>query len=170
MATEQFSWIKSGPISGNCLYYRADAANLTIWGPVVVKPAASGYYISEAGSSTTAADPTVLGVAVGPLRDSTNSYVNTAAGEMISVCVWGICKVKVDGNADNIADGDALVHHNAAGVAQLAAIDAPNTYAQATLNTLFNHIMGSFAMALEASTADGDVIPAFVYGARGTRT
>lgn len=87
------------------------------------------------------------------------------------MCIWGLAKVRVDGNSDNIAVGDALVTHGAKGYAQLAAIDAPasDTYSTDEMNTCFDHILGVFATALEASDADGDIILCFVRG-KGTRT
>ena len=85
------------------------------------------------------------------------------------MCVWGITKVRVDGNADNIAVGDALVTHGAKGYAQLAAIDPATTYSASNMGTCFNHALGVFATALQASTADGDIILCFVSG-KGTRT
>ena len=168
MATESMSHIKSGPIAGKSMYFRADAANTPLWAPVVVKTAVSGYSLPEVGTTNTAADPKVIGVSCGPLADTTNYYCNTSAGEDVEVCVWGIVKCKVDGT-DAIADGDALMAH-ATGLAQLCAIDCPTTYLAATLDTLFGYALGVFAMALEAATADGDTIPVFVYGARGTQT
>ena len=57
-----------------------------------------------------------------PLVDSANGYVADAVGEVVQVCVLGRCKLKVDGT-DNIAIGDALVTHAAAGFAQKLAVD-----------------------------------------------
>ena len=162
--------IKVGPVNGKTMDFRADAASTPLWSPVVLAAAASGYHLPEVATTSTAGDPTVIGVACGPLLDSTNNYCNDAAGQMVEVCVWGIVKCKVDGNADAIADGDALIAHGAAGYAQLCAIDCPTTYAASTLNTLFKYALATFAMALEAATVDGDIIPVFVYGARGTQT
>jgi hypothetical protein len=68
----------------------------------------------------------------------------------------GPCKVKVDGNAANIAIGDALMAH-ATGLAQKA--DAGRTTVIAG--------SGIFAVAWGAATADGDIIPAFIIGSSG---
>jgi len=171
MATESFSWIKSGPINGKTMYFRADAASTPLWAPVIVAAAASGYYLPEVATTATEADQKVIGVACGPLLDSTNNYCNDAAGQSVRVCVWGIVKCKVDAT-DNIADGDMLISYAGAGYAMLAAVNEPSgdTYVTTEMATCLQHICASFAMALEAATTDGDVIPVFVYGARGTRT
>lgn len=112
----------------------------------------------------------VLGIAVGPLRDAENGYVTDAAGQSVQVLTFGKGKCKVDGDSDNIEVGDALCTHDTDGVAQLVAIDPAAAYTQAGFVILFDYVMSSFAMALEASTVDGDIIPVHVYGARGTRT
>lgn len=69
-----------------------------------------------------------------------------AAGEMVDVCMAGICPLKVDGNAANIAVRDSIVAHDNTGFGQKAAGGAAG-----------NRVC--IAIALEASTADGDVIP-----------
>jgi len=104
-----------------------------------------------------------------PLRDESNNYCNTAAGQIIKVCVWGLTKVRVDGNSDNIAVGDALVTHDAKGYAQLAAIDPNSSYDQTNMQGCFDQALGVFATALQASDTDGDIILCFV-GGKGTRT
>ena len=86
------------------------------------------------------------------------------------VCVFGRCKCRVDGNADNIAIGDGLVTHNADGYAQLADVDAGSTPSQTSINAAIQHAGAIFAIALHASTADGDIIPVFVRPGTGTQT
>ena len=167
--TDTISHVRSGAIAGTSHYFKADDADIPMFTPVIIEAAASGFYIPEVGISSTLADPKVIGVAVGPFFTTTPT-VNDAAGQMIEVCTHGICKCKVDGNSDNIADGDALVHKAAASIAILSACDIPTTYVKATLETAFNMVFGAFAMALEASTGATDFIPVFVYGAMGTRT
>jgi hypothetical protein len=167
--TDYVSHVKAGMIAGESHYFRADAANTPLWAPVILATKTSGDYLPEVATTGTASDPTVIGVAVGPLADSANSYCNTTAGEMVEVCTHGICKLKVDGT-DAIALGDALCTHGAAGYAQLLACDAPTTYLKATMNTMMKYIGAAFAKALEASSADGDIIPVFVFGGMGTVT
>jgi hypothetical protein len=169
MATEYMDHIKSGLIAGYAEYFRADAASTPLWAPVVLAAAASGYDLPEVATTNTAHDPMVIGVAVGPLADAANSYCNINAGDMVSVCILGICKVKVDGNATTIADGDGLSAH-ATGYAQKCDVLIPATYLKATIETAIKHLGSVFAMALEAATADGDIIPCFVRGALGTVT
>ncbi len=111
-------------------------------------------------------DPKVIGIAVGPLRDAESGYVSDAAGQGVQVLVLGKGKLKVDGNADNIDVGDALVTHDADGVAQLMGITDPTDWA--TVITRMQLEAAGFAKALYASTVDGDIIPVHVHGARGT--
>jgi hypothetical protein len=169
MATEFMSHHKSGVIAGESHYFRADGTNTPLWAPVILATKTTGDYLPEVATTSTLSDPTVIGVTVGPIADSANSYCNIAAGEMIEVCTHGICKLKVDGT-DPIALGDALCTHAAAGYAQLLAVNAATTYLKATFDTLFKYIGAAFAKALEASSADADIIPVFVYGGMGTVT
>ena len=150
--------------------YIADEASIPIWGPVIAVAKGTGELWARAEPTSTAKDPTVIGIAVGPLRDAGNGYVSTAAGQAIQVLTFGKGKLRVDGNADAIAVGDALCSHGADGVGQLVAIDPAAAYTQAGVVNWFAYVMASFAMALEASTVDLDIIPVHVYGARGTPT
>ena len=145
--------------------------------------AGSGEYIARAGPTTTEHDAKVIGVAVGPLRDAENGYVSDAVGQAIQVLTFGKGKCKVDGT-DNIAVGDALVSHDTDGEAMLMAadVDLPTgdstTYWTATIEAaaeadiagIVAAAMAGFAIALYASTVDGDIIPIHVHGARGTLT
>lgn len=71
---------------------------------------------------------------------------SAAAGEMVDVCMSGICQLKVDGNAANIAVRDSIVAHDNTGLGQKAAGGAAG-----------NRVC--IGVALAASTADGDIIP-----------
>ena len=129
--------------------------------------AGSGEYIARTGPTASANDPKVIGVAVGPLRDAENGYVSDAAGQAIQVLTFGKGKCKVDGT-DNIAVGDALVTHDADGVAMLMAADDGASWADVTAQ--IQEVMAGFAIALYASTVDLDIIPVHVHGAQGTMT
>lgn len=174
MSAESLTAIQSGALGEDAIVIDAiaTAANTPIWAPVVLGAIDATRELPKIATTTSAADKLVYGVTVGKLVDSANGYCNTAAGDLVQVCVFGQCKVKVDGNAENIAIGDALVTHAAAGVAQKAACDAPaaDTYTTAAMNTTLQYLGSIFAKALKASTADGDVIPCFVIGSRGTIT
>lgn len=125
----------------------------------------------------------MIGLFVGPLRDAENGYVSDAAGQAVQVLTFGKGKCKVDGS-DNIAIGDALVTHDTNGEAVLMAADldlpagGSSTYYTTTIESdmqvdiddLVDQLMAGFAIALYASTADGDIIPVHVHGARGTIT
>lgn len=141
-----------------------------MWAPVALAAVGSGEYIARVTTTTTAGDPTVIGVTVGGLKDAQNLYCSDAAGQAVQVCTFGQAKVKVNGNTDNIAVGDALVSTNAAGIAVMAAIDPGSSYVQAERVAEVKEGNAQFAMALYASVADGDIISAHVYGARGTAT
>jgi len=172
MTTDNISSIQSESIGEeaviiSCIAY---AANTPIWAPVVLGATDSNSELPVVATTASAANPLVYGVTVGPLQDSTNGYCNKNAGDMLQVCVFGRCKLKVDGNFDNIAIGDGLVTHAAAGVAQLASIDYSLTYDQATCVAEAQENAAIFAKALAASTVDGDVIPVIVFQSKGTIT
>ena len=100
-----------------------------------------------------------------PLRSITACAL--AAGELIQVCVFGRCKCKVDGiTPAGIDIGDSLVTHNAAGIAQLAALACGGDTA-ADVDAVLQKLMAIFARALRASAADLDIIPVFVQPALG---
>jgi acyl CoA:acetate/3-ketoacid CoA transferase beta subunit len=73
-----------------------------------------------------------------------------ASGADVEVCVLGPCLVTVDGNAANIAAGDAIEVHSTSGYGGKRALSDGTTYRE---------ILG---MAMEASTADNDEIVVFV--------
>ena len=175
MATHYLADHTVGPLEPGAAIvetYISEEASIPLWGPAALVAAGSGEYVARAGPTATAADPKVVGVFVGPLRDAGNGYVSDAAGQAVQVLTFGKGKCKVDGNADAIAVGDGLVTHAADGVGQLAAIDPPasDTYATATMTTALLHMQAIFAIALYASTVDLDIIPVHVVGARGTPT
>lgn len=68
------------------------------------------------------------------------------SGKPVDVVVEGIALLQVDGNAANISVGDRLCVHNDTGYGQKVAGGAAGN-------------RKTFATALAASTADGDVIP-----------
>lgn len=166
-ATHYHSNVTTGPLDSDAIVeaFLAEEANILLWSPVALVAAGSGEYIARTGPTSSAADPKVIGVVVGPLRDAQNLYASLAAGDPIQVCTRGKCKVRVDGT-DAIAVGDALISHAADYYAMLMAGDFGTTVSQAKVQEL----MSGFAIALYASTVDGDIIPCFVYGARGTIT
>lgn len=67
-----------------------------------------------------------------------------AAGDPVDVCIIGIAKLKVNGNSPNIAFGDYISSHGTTG------------YGRQWTGANAKYGVG---IALDASTADGDVIP-----------
>jgi len=135
---------------------------IALWAPVTLAAAGTGEDLPRVTTTTTAADRKVLGVAVGPKRASGKAA--DAAGDLVKVQVFGRAKVKVDGTTA-IAIGDGLVTKNAAGVAvKASALDAPSSYAEATVQAELDKLDAIFAVAWKASTADGDIIPCWILG------
>ena len=184
-STHYHSNVTTGPLDDDAIVetFIAEEANIKLWSPVVLVAAGAGEYLARAGPTANASDPKVIGVVVGPLRDAENLYASLAAGDAIQVCTHGKCKVRVDGT-DAIAVGDALVTYAADYYAKLMVAD-PNfpaggdtTYytaaieaaMEAAVTAMIAQIQAGFAIALYAATVDGDIIPCFVYGARGTET
>jgi len=68
-----------------------------------------------------------------------------AINDMVQVCVMGFAELTVDGNAANIAIGDLIQAHDTAGYGRKVLAVAGTNYE-------------CIGFAMEASTADGDVI------------
>jgi len=173
MATHYLSGHTTGPLEPDAAVvesYISEEASIPIWGPVGLNAAGSGEYIARAGPAAGTTDATVIGIAVGPLRDAENGYVSDAAGQAIQVLTFGKGKCRVDGDAANIGVGQSLIPHDADGVACLAAVDVGGSYNQSLLQANLQEMFSVFAVALYASTADLDIIPVRVFGSRGTLT
>lgn len=134
------------------------AGAINMWAPVVLVAAGTGETLPRVNTSATTPHKFVIGVTCGPVRESGKAA--DAAGDLVDVCVFGLCKCVVNGNSDNIAIGDMLIN-GAAGIAILADVATGEAEAE---------LPAAFAMAWKASSADGDTIPVFVYGAMGTET
>ena len=158
--TESMTAIVEGPIGTEGIVVSAVAAGaIDLWTPVVLAAAGSGEDLPRVNVTTTGADPLVHAVVVGPKLASGKAA--DAAGDKINILVFGRGKIKVNGNTVNIAIGDALVTDtNGLGV-KLDITGSVNA-------ALLQKMLAAFAKALKASTADGDIIPAFVYQSRGT--
>ena len=184
-ATHYLSHITTGPITDDAIVetFLAEEASIKLWSPVALVAAGSGEHIARAGPTANAADPKVIGVVVGPLKDAENLLACTAAGQAIQVCTRGPCKVRVDGT-DAIDIGDALVSYAGDYYAKLMVADpdfptgGDTTYYTATIEAAMENdlvlmiaqMQAGFAIALYAGTVDGDIIPCFVTGAKGTPT
>ncbi len=142
MATDFVSKVVEGPLGSDAVVVpKVAAAAIDLWSPVIL--AAPGTGEDEARVDNVAGITNkVYGVVCGPLRASGKAA--DAAGDKVDVCISGRCKLRVDGNAANIAVNDLLISH-------------ASGYAQKQASTGY-----VFAMAEYASTVDGDVIPALV--------
>lgn len=159
--TESLAAIVEGPIGTEAIVIDAIAGGaIDLWSPVIVTVAPTTTDPMTVTSTTAANDPKVVGVVVGPKLASGKAA--DGSGNKVNLVVFGQCKLKVNGNTVNIAIGDALVTLNSAGIAVKLDITG-------TVNaTLLQKMLAAFAKALKVSTADGDIIPAFVYQSRGT--
>ena len=158
--TESLPSIVEGPIGTEAIVVAALAGGaLDLWSPVIVTVGPTENDPVTVTSTTTAADPKVYGVVVGPKQASGKAA--DVAGQKVNVVKLGQAKLKVNGNTVNIAIGDALVTDtNGLGV----KLDITGTVNAALLQKM----LAAFAKALLASTADGDIIPVEVYQSRGT--
>ncbi len=142
MATDFLPKIVEGPIGTEAEVVSAFAAGaIEMWAPVILAAAGTGEDLPRVDNVAGLTNK-VYGVVVGPLRASGKAA--DAAGDKVNVVIHGWTKVKVDGNAANIAIGDILISH-------------ASGYAQKQASTGY-----AFGLAGHASTVDGDVIPAFV--------
>lgn len=159
--SDQMPLIVEGPIGTEAVIVEAIANGaINLWYPVILASAGTGEDLPRVTQTTSGNDPLVYGVAVGPKRAS--GLAADAAGDKVLVCVFGRAKCIVAGKTVNIAIGDALVTEATNGRAVKLDITG-------TVNaTLLQKILAAFAKALKASSADGDIIPVFVYPAIGT--
>jgi len=165
--TESLSHIVVGEIGAEAVIVDAvaAAANITLWSPVIREAAGSGEDLPRVNTTATL-NSAAFGVVVSPLRDATNNYASLAIGDLLKVCVFGRCKVRVDGSGANIAIGDGLVTSTTAGRAvKVDYSSADNTVGN--INTAILALGAIFAKAEKASVAVNDIIPCFVKGSRG---
>lgn len=153
MAVESNSGLKEGT------YFAEDEKNvrpfiaagaIEMFMPVVVVAAGSGEDLPRVNKTASAADKKVIGIACGPVKAS--GKCADAAGDMILVaCSGAFTKCVVNGTTA-IAIGDGLVTIVTTGKGAKAAASGDPSI---------------FAMALKASTVDGDIIPVEVIGCSG---
>lgn len=144
--TDQFPGLASGAFPGAEINdFIADEA--IIAGSPVIYVAPGTGELKPRVEPTSTQGGVVNGVAVeGDNRGTydtagTDGQVATAAGQGVTVCLGGICKVQVNASANNIAIGDPLTASASDGIAELAqAADIV------------------FGRAMQASTLDGDFI------------
>lgn len=129
-----------------------------LWSPLImVAESAITNGLPRVEPINTINSPGVVGVAVGgtgPIEDGTAA---SAAGKVVQVQIFGLCKVTVQGNVANIAIGDNLITSATDGAAQKVT-DYPAIYAAA------NVARYTFAKAMQVSTADQDVIVCILQG------
>jgi hypothetical protein len=137
-----------GGVAGNVSWDVIADEAVDIGAPVIAVAAGTGEKFPRVEPNDTQG-AMALGVVVAGDKDGTFSGSDQsaadAAGEGVSVCVFGPCKVKVNANTNNLSVGSPLTIAGSDGVAELA---------QASDNV--------FGRALQASTADGDFILCFV--------
>ncbi len=142
MATDFEPVITEGPLGTEATVVAAFAASaIEMWAPVILVTAGTSEDLPRV-DNVSGLTSKVWGVVVGTPKASGKAA--DVAGEKVNVVTYGWTKLKVDGNAANIAIGDVLISH-AAG------------YAQKVASTGF-----PFALAGHSSTVDGDIIPAFI--------
>lgn len=157
MAVDAIAHIVEGTISPDAVVeeFVSGEASIPLWMPVIISAAATQTTQASVTTTATANDPLVIGVAVGGANmDAENGYANKEAGDLVLVCVFGPCKMYVDGGTTDIALGDGLA------TVVTTGYGIKGTYAE---------LEAVFAMALMAADEAGDIIEVFV-GKRGTVT
>lgn len=155
-ATDKWSTLHSGGVAaGVFISLRANGV-IPMWSPVILVAPDTGTRLPEVGTTTTANDNRVIGIAVGGNSD----FLNTgdacgAAGDICQVQIYGLTKCVVDGGAANIAIGDMLITQSTAGQARQITANA------ATYDATFRY---TFAKAMFPSTVTGDTIVVFLTG------
>ena len=145
---DKYPGIKRGPTGSEAITINriADEA-ISIGSPVIAVAPATGELDVRVEPNASAGVATVVGVVVdGDNRGTfggSDENSASAAGEAVSVCTKGRCKVRVDGSTGTsaISIGDGL------------AVGATDGYARQAVTGDF-----VFAKALQASTVFGDFI------------
>ena len=137
--------IVEGPIGPAAVIQDFVAAGaIDLWAPVVIVAKGTGEDLARVNTVAGANSTAVIGVVVGPVRASGKAA--DAAGDKVNVCVFGPCKVKV-----------------AAALAVAALIATSATAGKAGAATpAIGAVLGKL---LDASGADGDIVPCFVNAA-----
>lgn len=168
MAVDQFPEIKEGLLRENegIVVMMVAAGAIDLWAPVILAAVGTGEKIPRVNTTTTGGHEEVFGVTVGPKLDSGKAA--DAAGDKVQVCVFGMCKCKVD-HTVAIAISDSLQTFTTAGQAQkLVPFDVPATVNEVNLQAEWDLKAGkAFAKALKASATNGDIISVFVFGPAG---
>ena len=147
--TDLYPGLENGTIDAGALTFNAIADEATeVYAPVILVAAGSGERLPRVEPNDTQGAAAV-GVVVNGDNDGTVSGTDqnaaSAAGEAVSVCYKGRCKVRVNANTTNIAVGDKLTVSGTDDRAEKAATGDE-----------------VFGIALQASTADGDYIACLV--------
>jgi hypothetical protein len=134
--------IVEGPIDTTAVIQSCIAAGqIPLWSPVILVAKGAGEDLARVSTVAGANSVAVYGVAVGPIRST--GYCADVAGDKVNICVFGPCKVKVSA---------------ALAVAVMIATSATAGKAGAATPAI-GAVLGK---TLDASGADGDIIPAFV--------
>src|SRR5262245_31768005 len=114
--TTFMSNIANGPIESSAITITmiADDTSVALWGPVVLADG-SVTDLPHAASTTNGGDALVFGVCVRLPR----SGLITADVSPVEVCIFGICKLKV--NDANVSLNDPLETNSTAGEARIQA-------------------------------------------------
>lgn len=160
MATDKFPDVRELTIKkGEIITFEANGV-IAMWAPVIVVTPAVATRLPRVGTTTSANNEKVIGIAVGGSGDVAGGNAADAAADQVDVAVIGggaIVKVVVTGAATNIAIGDILVTSATAGRADKKAA-LPAIYSN-TDNERY-----SLCKALFPSTVDGDTIPVIMMG------
>ena len=137
--------LKAGQAGAEAITVSKTAAAAIGLGALVIDSSpGTGEYEARVNNAT-ATTATIRGVVVGGenrgVYGGTDENAASAAGQAVSVCIVGRCKVRVDGSTSAIAVGDAL---------------APSTTARIAIKAGTGAFVA--ARALQASTAFGDYI------------
>lgn len=158
MATDKYSKVEEGGIQAEISIPMIASESIPMWAPLkLVANASITNGLPKVALTSTLNDTGIIGVSVGGTGPIESGTAANADGKTVQVQIYGLAKVKVDGNASNIAIGDNLITHGADGVAQKVTA-YPATYSNTDV------ARNVFAKALQASTVDGDVIAIFLTG------
>jgi hypothetical protein len=123
--TDLHPGVYDGPVGAEAIVINAIAdESITIGSPVIIVAAATGELLPRVEpSASQGAD--AFGVCVGGDDNGTyggsSEVAASAAGETVKVCIFGRCKVRVNGSTGAIALGANLTIDAVDGIAEVAA-------------------------------------------------
>ncbi len=156
--TDKYDKVDEGGVQAPIYISLTADEKVDLWSPVImVAETAITNGLPRVEPINTINSPGVVGVAVGGTGKIEDGVAADAAGKVVQVQIFGLCKVTVQGAVANIAIGDNLITSATDGAAQQVT-------AYPAIYSISNLARYTFAKAMQPSTVDQDVIVCILAG------